>query len=124
MTGIPLVDGFLGAFGAVCVALGLLAGGYKAFTDARGQKIAKATSLAERVAKLEASDETKSEQIFNLRNQVYRMAGALTREVSSIIRWFDTGQQPPPPEREVRVLKELIEEIRRDQNADYNKTAS
>lgn len=112
MTFSEYVNAVLTAIGAVAGTLAIFAGAYKTYTDARKTRGSKKETLESRVAKLEKSDQSKSEEIFTLRNQVYRLAGVLVREAQTIITWYETGRLPPQPDREIRVLKDVIHSLR------------
>lgn len=113
MTGAPLVDWIIGAVAAVAGIFGVFAGGRKALADARSLKTPATPyeALANRVTKLEESDAEKSVELSVLRAQVRRLAGVLTREVHTLITWHESGSKPPPPDREVTVIKDVIHEL-------------
>lgn len=112
MTFSEYVNAVLTAIGAVAGTLAIFAGAYKTYTDARKTRGSKRETLESRVKKLEDSDLLKSTEIFTLRNQVYRLAGVLVREAQTIITWYETGRLPPQPDREIRVLKDVIHSLR------------
>lgn len=116
MTGSAAIDGALAFVTAVVGAWALYAGGRKALADARAIKtpVAPYEALAQRVTDLEAADAAKGVELNRLRKQVRRLAGALSREVAHVLDWIDSGAPPPPPEREVLALRELIEDINAD----------
>ena len=117
MTGNATLDGIIAALGALATAWGLWAGGRKALADARALKMPPATpyeALAARVTALEASDTEKGKEISRLRSQVHRLAGVLSREVVLILDWIDNGSAPPPPDRETRIVKDVINDLEKD----------
>lgn len=117
MTGNATLDAIIAVIGALATAWGLWAGGRKALADARALKAPPVTpyeALAQRVADLEVSDAKKGKEISRLRGQVDRLYGVLSREVVLILNWIDSGSSPPPPDRETRVVKEVIDELSKE----------
>lgn len=123
MTGVELFDWIIGSVVALAGVFGVVAGGMKMIAEGRILKQAPKTPydvLSNRLEKLELSDEEKSKDLSRIRSQVYRLAGVLTREVSTLINWHESGRVPPPPDREVAIIKEVIHEIKEDESASHN----
>lgn len=124
MTGTAAVDWMIGIVVALAGAFGVWAGAKKSLADARALKAPPPTpydSLANRVTTLEQSDAAKKitidqqgDEIGALRAQVLRLAGVLTREVRAVLTWHDAGGPPPPPDREVAVIRSVINELNDD----------
>ena len=117
MTGIEIVDWIIGSVVALAGALGVLAGGMKMMAEGRALRQSPKTPydmLGKRVETLEEANASLHETVFRVQSQVYRLAGVLTREVSTLIRWHDEGQAPPPPDREIAIIKQVIDEIQED----------
>lgn len=120
MTGIELFDWLIGTVVALGGAFGVVAGGMKMVSEGRALRAKPKTpydQLEARLLKVEESDEKKSKDMSRLRSQVYRLAGVLTREVNTLITWHETGRNPPPPDREVSVIRDVISEIQEDQRS-------
>ena len=117
MTGVEVVDWIIGSIVALAGALGILAGGMKMMAEGRVLRQPPKTPydmLGARVETLEEANTSLHESVFRVQSQVYRLAGVLTREVSTVIRWHDEGREPPPPEKEIAIIKQVIDEIRED----------
>lgn len=122
MTGIEVVDWIIGSIAALAGALGLLAGGMKMATEGRVLREPPKTPydmLGERVRTLEEANTELHESVFRVQSQVYRLAGVLTREVSTLIRWHDEGREPPPPDKEIAIIKQVIDEIQEDRKTTH-----
>lgn len=114
MTGIPAIDAFIGVLGALATAFSMFWGGRKLMAESRALKSPPPTpyeALAARVTHLEDADASKGREIARLRGEVRSLRGWLGNEVRFIIEWIDRGAPPPPPEREVQRLKELIQKM-------------
>lgn len=120
MTGVAFVDWVIGSFAALAGIFGVIAGGLKMIAEGRALRAEPKTpydALADRLKKLEVSDEENQRDISRLRSQVYRLAGVLTREVNTLIIWHESGRNPPPPDREVAVIRDVISEIQEDRQS-------
>lgn len=120
MTGIEFFDWLIGTVVALGGAFGVVAGGMKMVSEGRALRTTPKTpydQLEARLVKVEESDEKKSKELSRLRSQVYRLAGVLTREVNTLIVWHETGRNPPPPDREVAAVRDVISEIQEDQRS-------
>lgn len=117
MTGIEFVDWIIGSVVALAGVFGVIAGGMKMMAE--GQKLKSQpetpySALSERVEKLEQADASKGKEISRLRSQLYRVVGVLTREVSTLIAWHESGAPPPSPDKEIAVIKSIINDIIKD----------
>ena len=117
MTGIELIDWVIGGIVALAGAFGVIAGGMKMIAEGRNLRAKPVTpydAVVDRLVKLERADEYRAKEVSRLRSQLYRLAGVLTREVATIISWYEGGLLPPPPDREIEIIKEIIGEIQDD----------
>lgn len=117
MTGVAFIDWVIGSIAALAGVFGVIAGGLKMTAEGRALRAEPKTpydALADRLKKLELSDAEKSKDISKLRSHVYRLAGVLTREVNTLVVWHEAGRNPPPPDKEVAVIRDIISEIQED----------
>lgn len=108
-------------FGAIGTTIVLIFGALKTYESAKNLRKPPATAYSElekRVIALEGSDSENTKEISKLRNQVYRLSGVLVREVSTVLTWYTTGKASPYPDREVKIINELILEIRDDMQSE------
>lgn len=111
------IDALLKTFIALCSATALVLGAMKTYEMAKNLKkppVTSYTELESRVVTLEKADAERSKEVSKLRNQVYRLSGVLTREVGTVVAWYRTGKLEPHPDREIRIINELITEIQED----------
>lgn len=71
---------------------------------------AEGNSDRERIRHLEASHTT-------LRAQLRRVAAVMVREVAAVLDWVDAGASPPPPSRDMAVIRDVIQQLDRDDAA-------
>lgn len=117
MTGVELIDWSIGTLVALGGLFAVIAGAMKMMAEGRALKQPPKTPydvVIDRVKSLEESNATISSDLFRIRSQVYRLAGVLTREVSTLIKWHEDGRTPPTPDKEIAIIKEIIYEIQED----------
>ena len=121
LTGVPEeIAPPLATLAGLVVIWKIVAEGVKAWRDARqiGKPATPYEALAARVVALENDAADKSDRITSLeerlsllRGSVRRLGGVLMREVAAVLAWIDRGAKPPRPEQEIKVIRELIEDL-------------
>lgn len=104
-------------FGAIGTTIVLIFGALKTYESAKNLRKPPATAYSElekRVITLENSDEENRKKLARVQSQLYRVTGALTREVNTVISWYKSGRLEPNPDREVEIVYAIISEIKAD----------
>lgn len=109
------IDFMVKSLTAIFGSLVLLFGAMKTYEAAKNVKKPPPTAYSElehRVIVLEKSDAENTREISRLQSQIYTLSGLLLREVNAVLKWYISGKVPPDPDREIEVIKEVIEELR------------
>ena len=71
----------------------------------------RADTAEQRADAAERAAHTQAGEIRSLRASLQRIAGIMSREMTYILDWIDSGAQPPPPAREARIVREALADI-------------
>lgn len=71
----------------------------------------RAATAEQRADAAERAAHAQAGEIRSLRASLQRIAGIMSREMTYILDWIDSGAQPPPPAREARIVREALADI-------------
>lgn len=75
------------------------------------EAIQRASAADQRASATEQLASDQAREIRSLRASLQRIAGIMSREMTYILDWIDSGAQPPPPAREARIVREALADI-------------